>query len=58
MINSLCLASKSNSSLFPASSLKCLSMLIGTIVLRDSFPNVSVLGGLCFIFLFGNPFWL
>jgi len=41
MTNSLFLASKSHSSLSPASSLKCLSMLMGTIVLRDSFPVVA-----------------
>jgi len=41
MISSLFLASKPQSSLSPASSLNCLSMLIGTVVLRDPFPVVA-----------------
>ncbi len=41
IISSLFLASNPHSSLSPASSLKCLRMLMGTVVLSDSLPDVA-----------------
>lgn len=41
IMRSLFLASKSHSILSEALSLKCFIMLIGTVVLRDSFPDVA-----------------